>query len=341
MTAFDAIDHDYANSLAKLAIDHMTKHGVPPTPDHFSIWYQYAARSSADLNKTIDILISNRRTFDEQINRDLVRVYLLGGQQAEMPDRLRGLVNSARGLLSSAIDDQKAHIAALEDVAAQTDDSKSMVGVLLDELLRATSRATRLEAGFAKTSQELDQVREALARSDQSARIDALTGLANRRGCDERLKAAQIRAMENGTSLSVLLIDIDHFKRFNDTYGHQVGDQVLRLVAGVFKEQLREGDFPARYGGEEMIGVLENTELKTGEAIADRIRRKISERKMQKRSTNEDLGAITVSIGVAEFKPGESINDVVERADRALYQAKRSGRNRTVTEVELEGDVAA
>ena len=84
------------------------------------------------------------------------------------------------------------------------------------------------------------------------------------------------------------------------------------------------------------FSVLESTELKTGEAVADRIRRKISERKMQKRSTNEDLGAITVSIGVAEFKPGESINDVVERADRALYQAKRSGRNRTVTEVELE-----
>ena len=343
MTSFDSIEFDYAASLAKQALEHMNKHKVPPSPDNFQIWFKYAARSSVDLNRTIDVLIGNRKPFSEQTNSELVRIFLLGNDRGDIPDKVRSLVNRAKELLTNAIDSQNAQILSLRDVAAQADltDPKALISNLLDELLRATSRAQNLEASFTSATQELDKVRETLARSDQNARTDALTGLANRRGLDERLHAAQIRAMESGDALSILLIDIDHFKRFNDTYGHQVGDQVLRLAAGVFKEQLRESDFPARYGGEELIGVLDSTELSTARAIAERVRRKIAERRMHRRSTGEELGAITVSIGVAEFRPGESIGDLVERADQALYQPKRSGRNRTMTEVDLDGDIAA
>lgn len=343
LSSFDSIDLNYAVSLSKQALEYMSRHGVPPSPDNFAIWFRYAARSSAELNKTIDVLIGNRKTFDEQTNRDLVRIYLLGDQHADLSNKIRDLVNSARTLVTGAIDDQNAHISALKGFSAQASqgDPKVLISKLVDELLKATSRATSLKSNFVKTSQELDQVRETLARSDKSARTDSLTGLSNRRGLDEQMKVAQIRAMETGKPLSIMLVDIDHFKRFNDTYGHQIGDQVLRLVSGVFKEQLREDDFPARYGGEEMIGVLENTKLETARAIAERVRNKISERKMTKRSTGEELGKLSVSIGVAEFQPGESVGDLIERADRALYQAKRTGRNRTVAETELEDDIAA
>jgi len=341
--SFDSIDFDYADSLAKQAMDLMSKYRVPPSPDNFSIWFRYAARSSAELNKTIDVLIGNRRPFDEATNRDLVRIYLLGDQQGDLSDKIRKLVHSARDLLTSAIDDQKVQIKTLHDVSIRADqaDPKFLIGNLLDELLKATSRAKTLEISFVKTSHELDKMRETLARSDQSAKTDPLTGLANRRGLDEKLHAAQIRAMERGDALSILLVDIDHFKRFNDTYGHRVGDQVLRLTAGMFRQQLRHSDFAARYGGEELIGVLEDADLKTTQAIAERIRVAVCERKVRKRSTGEDLGAITVSIGVAEFQPGESVTDLIERADRALYCAKHAGRNRTATELDLEGDQAA
>jgi diguanylate cyclase len=340
---FDSLDFDYAGSLAHQAIDLMAQHRIPPTPDNFSIWFQYVARASTDLNQTIDVLIGNGKTFDETTNRDLVRTYLIGDQQANLSDKIRGLVSSAKELLESAIDDQTTQIKTLQDVSTQAEiaDPKALIGNLLDELLKATSRAKNLEIGFNKTSQELDKVRETLAQSDRSARTDPLTGLANRRGLDEMLYAAQIKAMETGGALSLLLIDIDHFKQFNDTYGHQVGDQVLRLTAGVFRDLLREADFAARYGGEELIGVLEGADLTTARDVAERIRVTVAERKMRRRSTGEELGAITVSIGVAEFQPGESMGDLVERADRALYQAKRAGRNRTVTELDLEDDLAA
>ena len=147
--------------------------------------------------------------------------------------------------------------------------------------------------------------------------------------------------MEKGEPLSVLLIDIDHFKRFNDNFGHGVGDEVLRLMANVLRERLREDDLPARYGGEELIAVLPGADLATCAAVAERIRRLISERRITRRSTRELLPSITVSIGVGQFQFGESMADLIDRCDRALYLAKKNGRDRVVTEDELDRELAA
>jgi diguanylate cyclase len=183
-------------------------------------------------------------------------------------------------------------------------------------------------------------IRESLSQSEERARTDTLTGLPNRRALEEFFRAAQADAMEQGQPLSALLIDIDHFKRFNDSFGHGVGDQVLRLVAKALRERVREIDLPARYGGEELIAVLPDTDLAGCAVVAERIRRALSECKITRRSTGQELPGITVSIGVGQFQPGESMEDVIERCDRALYQAKRTGRNRVVTEQEIEPEPA-
>jgi diguanylate cyclase len=147
--------------------------------------------------------------------------------------------------------------------------------------------------------------------------------------------------MEHGQPLSLLLIDIDHFKKFNDTFGHGVGDQVLRLVATILRERVREQDLPARYGGEELIAVLPGADLATSETIAERIRRAICDCRIKRRSTGERLPGITVSIGVGEFRPGESMAELIDRCDQALYRAKASGRNLVSTENETRELVAS
>jgi diguanylate cyclase len=128
------------------------------------------------------------------------------------------------------------------------------------------------------------------------------------------------------------MCDIDHFKRFNDTYGHVVGDQALRLIAAAMSRAVRDQDTPARYGGEEFAVVLPNTSLDQAVAAAENLRRAIMEKKVVKRSTGEDLGRITVSIGVAQFQFTDSAQSFIERADGHLYAAKRTGRNRVVWE---------
>jgi diguanylate cyclase len=147
--------------------------------------------------------------------------------------------------------------------------------------------------------------------------------------------------VETSQPLSISLIDIDHFKQFNDRFGHGVGDQVLRLMATTLRQRVREQDLPARYGGEELIAVLPGAELVVCEAVAERVRRSIAECQIRRRSTGELLPSITVSIGVAQFRPGESMAQLIERCDNALYLAKRIGRNRVVSEKRLEGQSAA
>jgi diguanylate cyclase len=149
------------------------------------------------------------------------------------------------------------------------------------------------------------------------------------------------RAMEKGEPLSALLIDIDHFKKFNDSYGHQVGDQVLRLVAKVLQENVRDRDLAARYGGEELFAVLPGADLGVCSDVAERIRRRISDARLTRRSSGQEISSVTVSIGVAQFKLAESAEALIERCDRALYQAKRSGRNQTVTEIEIGEEAVA
>lgn len=162
---------------------------------------------------------------------------------------------------------------------------------------------------------------------------DELTGLPGRRALMQYLGDIQGR-------YALAMVDVDHFKKFNDSYGHSVGDQVLRLVARAVRERLRQKDLPARYGGEELIAILPQADLETCAAIAERIRSSIAECQFTRRSTGEILPRITVSIGVGQFQLGESMSDVIDRCDRALYLAKKFGRNRVVTELELDRKLA-
>ncbi len=194
---------------------------------------------------------------------------------------------------------------------------------------------------FVETASQLDKVRHSLAEAELRSKTDALTGLANRRSLDDFFRTSMINAMETGEPLCAFMIDVDHFKKFNDTHGHLIGDQVLRLVAKVQQDSIREGDLAARYGGEELAAVLPGADRAVSKEVAERVRRRISDAKLTRRTTGQEIGSVTVSIGVAQFRPGESAEALIERCDRGLYQAKNAGRNRVVTEVEIEEQVAA
>jgi diguanylate cyclase len=341
--AYEQLDFEFAMEVAERAMKSVTAQRVPPTPNNFHVWFKYALGASPELKRTIDILIGNKRTFDKATSRELFTTYVgpKGTDDAivhSVSQQLHGVMKSAREYLATAISDNRSHIEAINEVAGRSAagvDPKVLIETLMSELAKATTRAEKLEANFAEKSRELDVIRQSLTKSEERAKTDTLTGLPNRRALEEFFRTAQTCAMEKGQPLSALLIDIDHFKQFNDSFGHGVGDQVLRLVAQTLRERVRTIDLPARYGGEELIAVLPGADLAACTATAERIRRSISEREIIRRSTGESLPGITVSIGVGQFQFGESMDDLIERCDRALYQAKKRGRNRVVTEAEL------
>jgi diguanylate cyclase len=345
----DELDFEYAISVAEKAMDAMAGQRVPPTPNNFQVWFKYALGTPADLKRTIDILIANKRKFDTATNQGLYETYV-GSQGADeaathkTSQQLHSVMASARQFLTTAIADNRSQMQAIGEVAEASEagaDPKLLIESLMNELAKAATRATRLEASFVEKTRELDAIRDSLNKSEERAKTDTLTGLPNRRALDEFFRAAQLAAMEKDEPLSVFLIDIDHFKNFNDRFGHAVGDQVLRLVAKALRDRVRDVDLPARYGGEELIAVLPGADLAACQRTAERIRYSIAECTITRRSTGETLPGVTVSIGVGQFQPGESMADLIERCDRALYLAKHSGRNRVVTESELDQERAA
>jgi diguanylate cyclase len=196
----------------------------------------------------------------------------------------------------------------------------------------------QLEEKLQASREDISQLQRDLDDVRREAMLDPLTRIYNRKFFDEGLIKAINEAKTTGAPLSLMLLDIDQFKRFNDTWGHQTGDQVLRLVAMTLKSNIKDKDVAARYGGEEFAAVLPETDLEGAMIVAENVRKAVQAKELLKRSTNEKLGRITASFGVATFRRGDTPSTFIERADRCLYAAKHAGRNKVISENELKPD---
>ncbi len=194
------------------------------------------------------------------------------------------------------------------------------------------TRTKALEEELQRSSHEVTELRTKLDDVRRESLLDPLTGIHNRKAFDTELAEAIEQARRTGEPLSLFMCDIDHFKRFNDTWGHQTGDQVLRLVAQCLSENVKGRDTAARYGGEEFAVILRRAPLNAALSLAEQIRSHVESKRLVKRSTGDILGRLTISIGVAEFASGDGPADIVQRADTCLYAAKNAGRNRVVGE---------
>jgi diguanylate cyclase (GGDEF)-like protein len=204
--------------------------------------------------------------------------------------------------------------------------------VLAMAMLAYVVRVTQTQFWFARTR---DRLAEALSKVERVSLLDELTGIPNRRAFDQALEERTKEAVREGRPLSVLMIDIDHFKTFNDTLGHPEGDVALRSVARLLAGTLRRpADFIARYGGEEFVVVLPGTDQEGAQVVARRMNRAVYDAKLE--HINGVDSRVTVSIGVATRAP-EQVHSVVMYADRALYSAKHAGRNRFVAATADQG----
>jgi len=201
---------------------------------------------------------------------------------------------------------------------------------LVEDLISATrameSKTKALEGELQKSSEQVNELRGTLADVRKESLTDPLTGIANRKAFDAAMDAAML-ALAEGDQVSLMMCDIDHFKKFNDSWGHQTGDQVLRLVANCLSDNVKGRDTAARYGGEEFGVLLRGTSLADATHVADQIRLAVQGRKLVKKSTGDVLGTITISVGIAQFAPGDTVESVIRRADACLYGAKKNGRN--------------
>ncbi|MDQ2103392.1 sensor domain-containing diguanylate cyclase [Azospirillum isscasi] len=217
----------------------------------------------------------------------------------------------------------------------------ALAGFGIASVIREVWRRMAAEASLSMANAELERLIE---KTRKLASVDALTGIANRRVFNERLEAEVERSRNGLRPLSVIMLDLDHFKLVNDRYGHTFGDQVLVTAAAVLRSVLRESDLPARYGGEEFAVILPNTDLKGACTLAERLCRAFDTPHHRPADASADAGAeegagegltVTASVGVAQYWCGEDAVGVVARADAALYRSKTDGRNRVSADLEM------
>lgn len=343
---------EQAEAFTRSALARMGELKIPSTPENFAIWYEYFVGSKAELNKAIDLLLSKQREFTSVLNEELYeRFFGTTAQDSALREVSEGLgetVREVRTLVGDAGAEAKTYGRALVNItgevtrdAASPERLQGVVRRLLIETQTAIERNAVLEQNLKSSAEQIDRLKRNLDDVRKEANTDPLTGLANRKAFDEGLLRATAEAMETDASLCLLIADIDNFKQFNDSYGHQFGDQVLKLVARCLRDGTKDGDVVARYGGEEFAVLLPGCGLGNAVQVAERLRQTIATRRLVRRSTGEEVGAVTISVGVARFESAEAINDLIARADEALYLAKRQGRNRVVSQAALDEGAGA
>jgi diguanylate cyclase len=339
-------DQEFTRALgyANAAFDLLKRSGIPPYPQFYELLYTYATGVNPSLNNRINAIFRNGQTPSSDLAEALYNEFLksdMTERMSSVSERMHARIEAVHDAIDTAMTTANAYSGSLQ--SATGDLERDISGAAMRELaMRLLSETRRMQDTNRALERKLEASRDdisALQRDLDDVRresmLDPLTKIANRKSFDEGLSDAIDECRASGTPLCLVLADIDHFKAFNDTYGHQTGDQVLRLVAMTLKSNIKGKDLAARYGGEEFVAVLPHTDLQGAVIVAENVRRAIQAKELLKRSTNEKLGRITASFGVACFDGKDTATSLIERADRCLYAAKHAGRNRVVSQNEL------
>jgi diguanylate cyclase len=332
-----AESREHSSELLRMLLPLMSRHAAAFHPLSYAVWYEYVSGSNPGLRLALDHRLKRDALIGEEEIRALYQQHIAdpeNGAAERLQANLRRVMDevsreaTAAGQRAESYGDR---LGEFGNQLSQTGLDTAMPRVV-ESLLRETrdmkGSVSELQDKLRSSSEEVESLRKALHSAVGEALTDPLTGLKNRRGFDRVVAEALSLKPEGLKGYGLMMVDIDHFKRVNDEYGHVFGDKVLRSIAQVLDSMVRGRDAVARFGGEEFAVLLPETGVEGARLLADRIRSTIANGRVRRNDSNDQVGNITVSIGVAGYCPGESVEAFIERADKALYASKQAGRNR-------------
>jgi diguanylate cyclase len=322
----------------RLSLPLMSKHASSFHPVSYAIWYEHVSRRTPALTDNLTGVTARGAKLSEDETYHLYQQYVLSAAERNFArangefDRVMGDVT---GSMAAAQEKTSAYATSLNSFATELSDD-GLTGSPIHQRVQTVLRDTKETSAsidvlchlLEDSCQEITKLRAELARSRDEALHDPLTLIANRRAFDDALEALSFEAQKQNSQLSLLMLDLDHFKKINDTYGHLFGDRVLRSVAKMFQSTVKGRDLAARYGGEEFAILLPATPINGAMALAESIRTQVQRLQFKRVDNQEIVGGITISIGASIYRPNEPLAQFVNRADEALYASKRAGRNR-------------
>lgn len=334
-------DDEFKKSTANLkkAVPLMMKNHVAATPANYALWYTYVDHTIPNLNKELDSVLENYGVCPPAAGEQLYENYVASKTETDMRDlraNIELLVTEVANSMSDTLTDTSqfsdmidrsfANLEQVDDQAMSMDEVMKVVRQLVSESREIRHSTRFLNNQLESASKEISQLKNQLAEVQQDALFDSLTSLYNRRAFDNDIQTL----CRSEQKMCLLLADIDHFKGYNDTYGHLFGDTVIKGIARRLQLSCRDGIHAYRFGGEEFALIVPNKSLRIARQFAESLRRAIEKLSIKDRRTSKQVGNITISVGVAEFQQGESAEDFIERTDKLLYEAKQLGRNRVM-----------
>ena len=325
--------------LLRMVLPLMARHSAGFHPLSYSVWYEYAAGWNRKLRAAVDARLAQSKVltdrdievlFDAHVAmRDIESSGRMRAEIARMIEHVDGVAVEAGQEVEQYGNELDGYREQLRDDIGK-DTLNQVVESLIGETTRVRVKTGMFHEHLKKSSEEVERLRGELELVQGLALTDPLTGLLNRRGFDHQMQRINQGSLQGCT---LLIVDIDHFKAINDAHGHLLGDKVIVAVANVLRGCIGERGPIARIGGEEFAVLLSHTSSAGGVELAERIRASVEHGKIRRADTDESIGIVTVSLGVATGGDNEQFEVLIARADRALYQSKTAGRNRvTVAE---------
>ncbi|MFT7372870.1 MAG: diguanylate cyclase [Oleiphilaceae bacterium] len=337
-------DISKAIALLKQTLPEMNKRNIPTTPENYAIWYEYVSGKNTKLVDAIHLLDKQHASFSDNVLSELYITHIANAHQAavnQLSGSVKKIINDFLIKITAEGEGLRDFANALSEFSKKVDgvddinDIKQLISHLLQETRKQETSTQNMQTSLETIAIEMKNLRVEVAKLNAEAKTDSLTKINNRRAFDMEVENCVSNSTSQEKPLCMLFVDLDHFKVFNQKFGHTIGDKVLRFVATLLKNNIKGSDFVARFSGEQFIILLPETDYNDALSVAENVRDRLSKQTLSDSAERIELGTITASIGVANYQFGDNSESLTRKADQCMRAAKQAGRNRVIGEKDL------